>query len=420
LRFIEYVDKADISCGGFRCERKTFKIGEKKSRRTKMNRTKTAIMPLVIAMIATTTLLSAANAALISSGILKIEGSSTVLPVSQRAKTAFETHMLGKGITIDVQTAGGGSGAGFSRLAAGTIDVGMASKDAGSSEWNANDDLRMWAVGIDSIAIIVAANSSIAPYIRELTAQQVSDLFCSSSYTTWQDFNSSAPAQQIVRVVRDLGSGTHDCFKTFFLTPFGRNDASLQPYQIKTDNIDVYNYITSPDGQYAIAYIGLGFMHLGGLKGMWIYNSAIGQYVEPIRDNVIAGTYNIKRWLYYMTNDVPTTVSDDKVKAMWISFIKMHPEYIDQEGYIQMYRADFAGRASGDTLAPIHPSLPDGKIDATDTQYYVRAYIAYYSNNEINPYADFNADGQITATDTQAYVRAYISYYAGNPPPGYP
>lgn len=398
---------------------KPFITGEKKEE-GKMNKSKVALIYLSIATIMASMLLNAASAALVSPGVLKTEGSSTVLPISQRAETAFETYMAGKGITIDVQAAGGGSGAGFSRLVAGTIDVGASSRDAGTSDWNNNADLRMWAIGIDSIAIIVAANSPIAPYIRELTPQQVSDLFCSASYNTWQDWNASAPAQPIVRVVRDLGSGTHECFRTFFLTPFGRNDGSLRNPQILTDNIDVYNFITSPSGQYAIAYIGLGFMHLGGLKGMWLYNSAISQYVEPIRENVIAGTYNIKRWLYYMTTGVPTTQGDDKVKAMWISFIKMHPDYIDAEGYINMYRADFAGRASGDTNPPLHPSLPDGKIDAADTQYYVRAYVAYYSNNELNPYADFNADGQITAADTQAYVRAYIAYYSGAPPPGYP
>lgn len=388
-----------------------------------MNKTNMTVLALVIAMIAATTLLNAANASLLTSGVMKTEGSSTVLPVSQDAETAFESYMSGLGITVDVQIAGGGSGVGFSKLAANppTIDVGASSKDPGSAEWTANDDLRIWAIGLDSIAIIVSSTSPIAPYIRELTAQQVSDLFCSTTYTTWGDWNSSIPAPYnswtIERVVRDLTSGTHDCFKNFFETPFGRTDANLNNPTIKTNNIDVYNYIVSSEGQDAIGYIGMGFIHLGGIKGMWLYNSAISQYVQPTRDNVIGGTYNIKRWLYYMTNDVPVTTGDDKVKAMWISFVKMHPEYINNEGYIMMYRGDFAGRASGDTLAPIHPSLPDAKIDAADTQYYVRAYIAYYSSNQLNPYADFNADGQITATDTQAYVRAYISYYAGNPPP---
>lgn len=388
-----------------------------------MNKTKTTVLALVIVMIAATALLNAANAALLTPGVMKTEGSSTVLPVSQDAEIDFEGNMSAIGITIDVQIAGGGSGVGFSKLAATppTIDVGASSKDPGSAEWTGNDDLRIWAIGIDSIAIIVSSSSPIAPYIRELTAQQVSDLFCSSTYKTWGDWNSSIPAPYnswtIERVVRDLASGTHDCFKNFFLTPFGRNDASLISPTIKTNNIDVYNYIVSSDGQDAIAYIGMGFMHLGGIKGMWLYNSAIGQYVQPTRDNVIAGTYNIKRWLYYMTNDVPTTSGDDKVKAMWISFVKRNPQYIEKEGYIMMYRGDFAGRASGDATSPIHPSIPDGKVDATDTQYYVRAYIAYYSSNQLNPYADFNADGQINAADTQAYVRAYISYSAGNPPP---
>jgi len=397
----------------------SFKKKEKKEKRGKtMKANITIVCTFAIAMLALSISMPTAHSTLITPGILKCEGSSTVLPVSQAAEVNFESWILSThGMTIDTQIAGGGSGHGYSAIIAGTIDVGGHSRPPKSTEWSGLANMRIWAIGIDSIAIIVHADNT---WINNVTSQQVSDLFCkypngTPYYTYWDDFAPGAPHQEIKRAVRDLTSGTHECFFENFLKPQGRTDANLASNcEQKTNNIDIYTLLTSPAGQYYIAYIGLGFMHLGGINGLWLYNSGTGDYIAPTKEHVIDGTYTPRRWLWYSTNGVPVTTSDDKVKSLWISYIKMNPSYVENEGYIQMLRGDFAGAASGDNTAPLHPTVPDGKITSADTFYFLDAYIAYWdpARKELNPYADFNADGQIGSADVFAYLDAYIGYYS--------
>jgi ABC-type phosphate transport system substrate-binding protein len=384
-----------------------------------MKTTTIAISAFLIAMLALMVPMPPANA-LLTSGVLKTAGSSTVLPVSQDAEIDYENWMLStQGMTIDAQIAGGGSGAGFSQILGGTIDVGASSRPPTTAEWNNTNgaNLRIWAIGIDSIAIIVPVSNN---WIHNVTGQQVSDLFSkyangTAVYTYWDDFAPGAPHQVINRAVRDLTSGTHECFRNNFLTPFGRTDANLaNNIEQKTNNIDVYNLMTSPAGQYYIAYIGLGFLHLGGLTSLWIYNAAKSDYIEPTDAHVKDGSYPPWRWLWYMTIGVPRADTDDKAKSIWISFVRMNTTYMDREGYIQMVPGDFAGASSGDVQAPIHPSIPDGKLTSADTFYFIDAFIAYWdpARKELNPYADFNADGQINSVDVFAYLDAYAAFYS--------
>lgn len=56
----------------------------------------------------------------------------------------------------------------------------------------------------------------------------------------------------------------------------------------------------------------------------------------------------------------------------------------------------------------------DGDLDAIDTSAYVKAYIAYWSQQPWNPLADIDKDGDVDSNDTAAYVRAYMIYWSGN------
>jgi phosphate transport system substrate-binding protein len=267
--------------------------------------------------------------------------------------------------------------------------------------------LRIWAVGIDSIAIVVHESNT---WIDDVTSQEVSDLFCKDAngdpyYETWQDWNPAAPAVTINRAIRDLSSGTHECFLDNFLKPQGRTDADLADNcEQKTNNEDVYNLMASPAGEYYIGYIGLGFLYQGGIKGLYING------VEPTKENVIAGTYTTMRWLWYSTNGVPPKTGEDSAKALWISNVKNNQTLIEENGYISMLRADFAGGAVPNLPAGVtHPSVPDGVVNYNDVNYFVNAYILCDSLGQLNPYADFNSDGQINYNDVNAFVFEYIA-----------
>lgn len=384
---------------------------------------------MAITALLTTLMAMSTVSALLTPGILVTEGSSTVLPVTLLAESDYETWS-----GISLLPDGGGSGHGYDALAAGTIDVGAHSREPKTGDWEGNDDLQIWAIGMDSIAILVG--DGIAPYLQDLTYVEVARLFANTTavgsdgklggFTTWAEADSALfsgslglPAETISRVVRPLDSGTHDCFKTFFTKAYygSAADAWLAANCEEIENnIDVYNRMTSSAGDYTIAYIGLGFLHLPGLNPCNIYNEDLSTYVEPSKANAVAGTYPPLRWLYYSTNGLPGVEESQYIsfvkKDSWENEVAGTPEnsYIGLEGYIAMYRGDFTGRDSGDNTAPIHADIPDNQINFPDVIYFIDAYIAYNTASSMNPYADFNADAAINFSDVIAFIDCYIAF----------
>jgi ABC-type phosphate transport system substrate-binding protein len=383
---------------------------------------------------------------LYASNTVTVKGSSTVYPVSLLAKPAFEAAT---GMTIDLP-APTGSGSGANALAAGTADIAAMSSFPGIAYWNAStstgmDDLRVYAIGIDSLAIIVDQDNPFYSKIQNVSAQQVSDLFSTSTfndgsnplYTTWYQFitaiggsTAGLPADQpIARHTRVLDSGTHDSFKVQFHSqvsvqyPDGvtraRNDSYLANHATWDANQQM---LTAIEGDpYAVGYIGLGFLETTpppGVKPMWIRNTSLGDWIEPTKAHVIDGTYArsstavIMRWLWYVVYGIPQTGSAGALESKFISFVKLHPEYIDQSGYIRMFRSDFAGAAMPvtDPSAPIHGTVPDQQLSVQDSIYFVNAWLDFHNPAKqlYNPYIDFNADGDETTIDKSFYINAYL------------
>jgi ABC-type phosphate transport system substrate-binding protein len=383
------------------------------------------------------------------------------------------------GKTIDIPEAVG-SGGGLDALtkvsAAPTADMAASSKipdytanPTGSQRnyWNTTvgdygcADLRIWAIGKDSIAIIVSeTNPAYAAIQKVANASMISDLFCNNAmnggspiYPTWNSFLNAIGATPLatdhaINVhTRVFDSGTHDGFKTFFL-PQGakqtnlatgslnnvRNDSSIRLDVTKwAENQQVVDAVSADS--YALGYVGLGFLEDNPtiLNGLWIgTGNPAANFVEPTKANVYAGLYKydgvatttptpIYRWLWYATNGVPNKDSQGALKASFISFVKMHPEYINQAGYLRMWRSDFTGTAATPFAAQdsgaLHPSLPDDKVDSNEVAYFVDAYIAYWgSSHLINPYCDFNGDGRVDSSDVASFVDGYIAYWSHNGP----
>jgi phosphate transport system substrate-binding protein len=113
------------------------------------------------------------------SGTLTISGSTTVLPIADKAATAFKALYTGLTITVT----GGGSGAGISAVGSGTADIGMSSRDLKSSESTLG--LVKYVIAKDGIAIIVNPQNT---YVNGLTTAQVKTIYL-GDITNWKDFS---------------------------------------------------------------------------------------------------------------------------------------------------------------------------------------------------------------------------------------
>ena len=113
------------------------------------------------------------------SGTLTISGSTTVLPIADKAAAEFHTIFP----TVTVTVTGGGSGAGISAVSQGTVDIGMSSRDLQSSE--ANFGLVKYTIAKDGIVIIVNPNNT---YVTNLSMAQLKEIY-QGMITNWKDLS---------------------------------------------------------------------------------------------------------------------------------------------------------------------------------------------------------------------------------------
>jgi len=113
------------------------------------------------------------------SGILSIGGSTTVFPILEKAKETF--MILYPGLQITVSSTG--SGAGITAVGAGTVDIGMSSRDLKSSESNLG--LVKYTIASDAIVLIVNPENT---YVDNLSLAQVKAIY-KGEITNWNEFS---------------------------------------------------------------------------------------------------------------------------------------------------------------------------------------------------------------------------------------
>ena len=112
------------------------------------------------------------------SGILSIGGSTTVFPILEKAKETF--MILYPGLQITVSSTG--SGAGITAVGAGTVNIGMSSRDLKSSESNLG--LVKYTIASDAIVLIVNPENT---YVDNLSLAQVKAIY-EGEITNWNEF----------------------------------------------------------------------------------------------------------------------------------------------------------------------------------------------------------------------------------------
>ena len=114
------------------------------------------------------------------SGTLTISGSTTVLPIADKAATSFKALYS----SVIVTVTGGGSGVGISAVIQKTVDIGMSSRDLQTSESNLKV-LVKYIIAKDGIVIIVNPQNT---YVTGLTMAQLKAIYL-GDITDWKDLS---------------------------------------------------------------------------------------------------------------------------------------------------------------------------------------------------------------------------------------
>ncbi len=132
-------------------------------------------------------------------GELKISGSTTVQPVAQE----LATTLMAKNPGLNIAIAAGGSGVGIKDVAAGRVNIGMASRDLKADE--ISKGLIPSVIAMDALILVVHPENKV----RELQVDQIAKIY-SGEITNWNQVGGkNAP---IHANGRTAASGTYDFF----------------------------------------------------------------------------------------------------------------------------------------------------------------------------------------------------------------
>jgi phosphate transport system substrate-binding protein len=245
----------------------------------------------------------ATDAAVIASGDVVVDGSSTVYPIT--VAVAEEFAAVAPEVRVSVGLSG--TGGGFKKFCAGETDISDASRAIKSSEVDlckaGGIEYSEYLVGLDGLTIMVNPQND---WLMDLTAEQIAALFgASSTIKNWSDLDASFPNEEILFFIPDPDSGTRD-FMTEVVAGVKEGEEDLRSDAQTTfssdDNV-LLNGIANEKN--ALGFFGYAYYvnNVDKVKAVPVVNKA-GVAVLPEDQTVSDGTYNpLSRPLYIYANN---------------------------------------------------------------------------------------------------------------------
>lgn len=273
------------------------------------------------------------------SGEIKIDGSSTVFPLSEAA--AEEFNKVHKDVRVSVGTSG--TGGGFKQFCANEIAIADASRYIKDSEAElcktAGIEYTELEIAFDGLTVVVSKEND---FIDHLTVEELNKIFLTGSQVkTWKDVRDTWPAEPIVMFSPGADSGTYDYFNEAILNKEGiRNDGAISFSE--DDNVLVQGVAGS---KYGIGYFGFSYYeeNQDKLKSVPVDGGkgAIAPTLETIKDGSYAPLS--RPLLIYVNN---AALERPEVLEFTKFYIENIKHYAEEVGYVPLQDAQYAEQAA--------------------------------------------------------------------------
>ena len=221
--------------------------------------------------------------------LIKVDGSSTVFPVTEAMAEDFQKATKGK---IRVTVGISGTGGGFKKFCRGETDISDASRPILAKEMEeckkAGIAYYELPIAYDAITIVISPQNT---WIKSLTVAELKQMWdpaAQGKVLKWKQVNSSWPDQPLKLFGPGADSGTFDYF-TEAVT--GKAKSSRGDYTAsEDDNVLVQGVARDPGG---LGYFGYAYYeeNQDKLKAVPIVAAPGKQAVGPSPETVINGTY---------------------------------------------------------------------------------------------------------------------------------
>ncbi len=269
-------------------------------------------------------------------GQVRVDGSSTVYPITEAVAEAFAEDAPKIRVTVGVS----GTGGGFKRFAANETDISDASRPIKSKEQALCDEANVKFIEVpvayDGLTIVLNPANTWA---GTLTVDQLKKIFLADSAAkTWSDVDPSWPAAPIKIYSPGTDSGTFDYFKEVIA---GKKGAIRSDMSVSEDDNVLVNGVAGETG--AIGFFGAAyyFENADKLKACKIINPNTGNAVAPNASTIENGSYApFSRPLFIYVN--ARSARRPAVRSFVGYYLEHAAEMATLVGYVPLPKAMYA------------------------------------------------------------------------------
>lgn len=268
------------------------------------------------------------------SGSIRIDGSSTVAPLSEAAAEFF---MQGnKGVQVSVATSG--TGGGFEKFCNGETDISDASRPIKSSEKElcAKNGVTYEevAVALDGLTVVV---NNANTWAQCLTVDQLKKIWApDSKVSNWNEVDPSYPNEKIVLFGAGTDSGTFDYFTEAIN---GKAGSSRTDYSATEDDNVTVQGVSGSKG--ALGYFGFSYFEENASKVKAVSINGGKGCVAPSLQSVQDGSYTpLSRPLFVYPSGKALTRPE--VKAFMEFYMNENAAIVEQALFVPLTAAQLA------------------------------------------------------------------------------
>lgn len=220
--------------------------------------------------------------------VVKIDGSSTVYPITEAVAEEFQKANRGVKVTVGVS----GTGGGFKKLCRGEIDISNASRPISASEMadckKAGVEYFELPVAFDALTVVINPKNA---WLKQATVAELKKLWepaAQGKVLRWNQVNPQWPDQPIKLFGAGSDSGTFDYFTEAIV---GKSKSSRGDFTASEDDNVLVQGVAGDVN--AIGYFGYAYYaeNVNRLKALPIVAAEGKPAVSPSETSVINGSY---------------------------------------------------------------------------------------------------------------------------------
>ena len=276
------------------------------------------------------------NSCIAADKIIKIDGSSTVYPITEAVAEEFQ-----KSTKIKVTVGESGTGSGFKKFCRGETDISNASRPIAQKEIDACKEAGIQfielPIAFDALTIVVNSKND---WLKSITVDELKKIWGpGSSVKNWKQVNPAYPDKKMGLYGPGTASGTFDYFSEAIN---GKAKAHRTDYTPSEDDNVLVKGVTGDTG--GMAYFGMAYYeeNKDKLRAIPVAQKAGSPGVLPSAKTVEDGTYQpLARPIFIYVNATAAAFKPE-VKAFVNFYLENAPTLVKEVKYVPLPAEDYA------------------------------------------------------------------------------